>query len=171
MLVETLEESIRTIWRFIRADKDASNLTLKSLKENQAELQEPADSELLAEIRADLQKVIKSTNQASKLNYFILFFFLVLMSVVGIGVQKEKRMREVLRSGSCILKKFQKQKEEETDQFLYFFSEVDMKLVWRVLNMSRITTDQLAWCRNKLNKINFVNRRIHVEPTFLLFPC
>lgn len=58
MLVEILEESIRTIWRFIRADKDACNMTLKGVRENQTELQDPADSELLAEIRAELQKVI-----------------------------------------------------------------------------------------------------------------
>ncbi|KAK7295356.1 hypothetical protein RJT34_18263 [Clitoria ternatea] len=139
MLVEILEESIRTIWRFIRADKGASSLALKGLRENHVELQDPADSVLLVEIGTDLQK-------------------------------KEKRLREVLRSGSCILKKFQKHNEDETDQVLYFFSQVDMKLVWRVLNMSRITTDQLAWCRSKLNKINFVNRRIHVESSFLLFP-
>lgn len=57
MLVEILEESIRTIWRFIRADKDASNLTNKSLKEHQVELQDPVDSQILVEIRMDLQKV------------------------------------------------------------------------------------------------------------------
>ncbi|CAL5191215.1 unnamed protein product [Lathyrus oleraceus] len=139
MLVEILEESIRTIWRFIRGDKDASNLTIKSLKEHHVELQDPADSQLLVEILTDLQK-------------------------------KEKRLREILRSGSCILKKFKKHNEEETDPVLYFFSQVDMKLVWRVLNMSRITTDQLGWCRSKLNNINFVNKRIHVESSFLLFP-
>ncbi|XP_057435989.1 uncharacterized protein LOC130728508 isoform X2 [Lotus japonicus] len=137
MLVEVLEESIRTIWRFIRADKDASSL--KGAREKQVELQDPSDSELLVEIRTELEK-------------------------------KEKRLRELLRSGCCILKKFQKHHEDGTDQVLYFFSQVDMKLVWRVLNMSRITTDQLAWCRSKLNKINFVNRRIQVEPSFLLFP-
>ncbi|KAK7340530.1 hypothetical protein VNO77_21236 [Canavalia gladiata] len=139
MLVEILEESIRTIWRFIRADKDASSLALKGIRETQVKLQDPADSELLVEIRTDLQK-------------------------------KDKRLRDLLRSGSCILKRFQKHHEDGTDQVLYFFSQVDMKLVWRVMNMSRITTDQLAWCRSKLNKINFVNRRIHVEPSFLLFP-
>ncbi|KAL5095920.1 hypothetical protein RYX36_000247 [Vicia faba] len=139
MLVEILEESIRTIWRFIRGDKDASNLTIKSLKEHHVELQDPADSQLLLEILTDLQK-------------------------------KEKRLRELLRSGSCILKKFKKHDEDETDPVLYFFSQVDMKLVWRVLNMSRITTDQLGWCRSKLNNINFVNKRIHVESSFLLFP-
>lgn len=62
MLVEILEESIRTIWRFIRGDKDASNLTIKSLKEHHVELQDPADSQLLVEILTDLQKVIDVSN-------------------------------------------------------------------------------------------------------------
>eukprot|EP00261_Vitis_vinifera_P039298 XP_019080541.1 PREDICTED: uncharacterized protein LOC100268097 isoform X2 [Vitis vinifera] len=85
--------------------------------------------------------------------------------------KKEKRLKEILRSGNCILKKFQKHREDDGDQVLYFFSQVDMRLVARVLSMSRITSEQLVWCRNKLNTINFVSRRIHVEPSFFLFPC
>ena len=57
MLVEILEESIRTIWRFIRADKDASGLSLKGPRETQVEFQDPKDSQLLAEVKVDLQKV------------------------------------------------------------------------------------------------------------------
>lgn len=97
-------------------------------------------------------------------------FFFPYVKRCFLDLQKEKRLREVLRSGSCILKKFKKHDEDEADPVLYFFSQVDLKLVCRVLNMSKITTDQLAWCRSKLDKINFVNRRIHVEPSFLLFP-
>ncbi|XP_011010601.1 PREDICTED: uncharacterized protein LOC105115419 isoform X3 [Populus euphratica] len=85
--------------------------------------------------------------------------------------KKERRLKDVLRSGNCILKKFQKHREDNSNQVLYFFSQVDMKLVARVLSMSRVTTDQLLWCHNKLSKINFVSRKIHVEPSFLLFPC
>ncbi|KAL5805559.1 hypothetical protein ACOSQ4_028292 [Xanthoceras sorbifolium] len=84
--------------------------------------------------------------------------------------KKEKKLKDILRSGNCILRRFQKH-EDSSDQVLYFFSQVDMKLVARVLSMSKITTDQLLWCRNKLSKINFVSRKIHVEPSFLLFPC
>ncbi|KAJ1399713.1 hypothetical protein SESBI_30131 [Sesbania bispinosa] len=68
--------------------------------------------------------------------------------------KKEKRLSEFLKSRSSILKKFQKHEGDGRDHFLYFFSQVDMKLVWRVLNMSRITRDQVAWCHSKLNKIN-----------------
>jgi hypothetical protein len=93
-----------------------------------------------------------------------------MLNLFSTGMQKERRLKDVLRSGNCILKKFQKHREDNSNQVLYFFSQVDMKLVARVLSMSRVTTDQLLWCHNKLNKINFVSRKIHVEPSFLLFP-
>ncbi|KAK9271790.1 hypothetical protein L1049_002154 [Liquidambar formosana] len=140
MLVEIMEESIRIFWRFVRADKHETNVILKYQKGTQVELQDPADSELLSEVRTNLQK-------------------------------KEKKLRDILRTGNCILRRFQKHQEDSSDHVLYFFSQVDMKLVSRVLNMSRITTDQLVWCHSKLSKISFVNRKIHVEPSFLLFPC
>lgn len=96
---------------------------------------------------------------------------LELLAEVRTSLQKkEKKLKEILKSGNCILRKFQKQ-QENSDQVLYFFSQVDMKLVARVLNMTKLTTDQLLWCRNKLDKINFIGRKIHVEPAFLLFPC
>ncbi|KAK7316355.1 hypothetical protein VNO77_35331 [Canavalia gladiata] len=57
MLIEILEESIRTMWRFIRTDKDASSLTHKGPRETQVQLQDPADSEFLMEIQAELQKL------------------------------------------------------------------------------------------------------------------
>lgn len=69
MLVEILEESIRTIWRFIRADKDASSLTIKGLREHHVELQDPADSQLLIDIRMDLQKVIKASRDTLLLKF------------------------------------------------------------------------------------------------------
>lgn len=141
MLVEIMEESIRIFWRFVRNDKDCTKPILIGRKGPLAELQDPADSQLFMEIRKDLQK-------------------------------KERKLKDLLRSGNCILRKLQKCREDDSsDQVLYFFSQVDMRLVSRVLHLSRITTDQLIWCRNKLSKISFVNRKIRVEPTFLLFPC
>ncbi|KAH6763511.1 hypothetical protein C2S52_020944 [Perilla frutescens var. hirtella] len=105
------------------------------------ELHSPEDLKLLTELRKILQK-------------------------------KERKLKDILRSESCILRKFQKQREEdESDQALQFYAQVDVKLVSRVLNMSRITRDQLIWCQSKLSRISFVNRKIYVEPTFLLFPC
>lgn len=103
------------------------------------------------------------------------FFFLVF------GEQKERKLKDIQRSGNCIVKKFQRHNNnnnnEETAAGLMssgsavFISQVELKLVSRVLNMSRLTTEQLEWCLKKLNNIDIVNRIVHVEPSFLLFPC
>lgn len=58
VLVEIIEESIRIFWRFVRADKDCSSTNAKCRKwPPHVELQNPEDSELLMEVRANLQKV------------------------------------------------------------------------------------------------------------------
>lgn len=118
-----------------------------------------------------------------KLNYGYLFsFFLFWLLIVNLYswlkivfpfshvLQKEKKLRDLMRTGNCLVKRFQKHKDNRSDLVL-FFSQVDMKLVSRVLKMSRVTTDQLVWCHKKLSKITFINRKIHREPSFLLFPC
>lgn len=58
-LVETIEESIRILWRFIKTDKDTNNVVLlKCRRASKVELQNPADASLLGEIRSSLQKVV-----------------------------------------------------------------------------------------------------------------
>ncbi|CAD5189289.1 unnamed protein product [Musa acuminata subsp. malaccensis] len=84
--------------------------------------------------------------------------------------KKEKKLKDIVRTGNCIVKKFKRPKEDRSNQDL-FFSQVDLKLVARVLRMSTITTDQLVWCHKKLSKIRMVERKIYREPSFLLFPC
>jgi hypothetical protein len=174
MLVEIMEESIRIFWRFVRSDKDAQNVISKGRKGTQIEPQDPTELELLTEVRTSFQKV---SFVSISIYIYILLQVLnmqscsVMLNLFSTGMQKERRLKDVLRSGNCILKKFQKHREDNSNQVLYFFSQVDMKLVARVLSMSRVTTDQLLWCHNKLSKINFVSRKIHVEPSFLLFPC
>lgn len=56
MLVEIVEESIRTFWRFVRADKDCSVASVNSNKKL-PELPSHEDHKLVVEIRKDLQKV------------------------------------------------------------------------------------------------------------------
>ncbi|KAL1563124.1 hypothetical protein AAHA92_05623 [Salvia divinorum] len=85
--------------------------------------------------------------------------------------KKERKVKDILRSEKCILRRFQKQKRRGDEEALHFFAQVDIKLVSRVLSMSRISRDQLIWCDNKLSRISFVGTKIHVQPGFLLFPC
>ncbi|KAK9698359.1 hypothetical protein RND81_08G098900 [Saponaria officinalis] len=142
-LVEIIEESIRILWQFIRTDKNSSKVTIvKYRRSSNIELQSPADASLLSEVQSILQ-------------------------------EKHKKLKEITRTQNCILRNIQRHKKEESsDNVLYFFSRVDMTLVTRVLNMPKISTEQLVWCSHKLNNINFVGRKLQVaEPSFLLFPC
>ncbi|URD71914.1 hypothetical protein MUK42_09931 [Musa troglodytarum] len=84
--------------------------------------------------------------------------------------KKEKKLKDILRIRNCLVKKFKRPKEDRSNQDV-FFSQVDLKLVARVLRMSRITTEQLVWCHTKLNNIVFIEGKVHREPSFLLFPC
>lgn len=114
----------------------------KYKRQTPVEFQRPEDQQLFVDLQKDLHK-------------------------------KERKLKDQLRRGNCILKKIRQCREDDEaeDQVLYFFCQVDMKLVSRVLQMSKLTTDQLVWCHNKLSKVSFVDRKIHVEPSFLLFPC
>ncbi|KAE8661331.1 putative 60S ribosomal protein L34 [Hibiscus syriacus] len=63
--------------------------------------------------------------------------------------RKDKKLREALRSGKCMLRRLKKNEVDNSVQVLYFFSQVDLKLVERVLNMSKLAKDQLLWCHGK----------------------
>ncbi|CAA2968220.1 Hypothetical predicted protein [Olea europaea subsp. europaea] len=84
--------------------------------------------------------------------------------------KKERRLKEIARSRNCIVKKFQKHRECQLNNAL-FTSRVELRLVSKVLGLSRLTMDQLVWCQKKLNNINFASRKVIVEPSFSLFPC
>ncbi|XP_022845199.1 uncharacterized protein LOC111368185 [Olea europaea var. sylvestris] len=95
----------------------------------------------------------------------------LLMEVRKSLQKKERKLKDILRSENCILRRIRRCRDDDSDQVLYFFAQVDMKLVSRVLNMSRISRDQLIWCINKLTRISFASRKIYMETSFLLFPC
>ncbi|XP_047946778.1 uncharacterized protein LOC125193091 [Salvia hispanica] len=95
----------------------------------------------------------------------------MLMQLRRILQKKERKVKDILRSEKCILRRFQKQKRRGDEEALHFFAQVDVKLVSRVLSMSRISREQLIWCDNKLSRISFVGTKIYVQPAFFLFPC
>uniref|UniRef100_A0A1D1Y6P6 Ribosomal protein L34Ae n=1 Tax=Anthurium amnicola TaxID=1678845 RepID=A0A1D1Y6P6_9ARAE len=95
----------------------------------------------------------------------------LMVDIQAILKQKQKKLKDLLRTGNCVVKKFKKARQGGSNQDELFFSQVDMKLVSRVLKMTRITTDQLVWCHKKLSKITFLDRKLLREPSFFLFPC
>ncbi|KAB2090246.1 hypothetical protein ES319_A03G111600v1 [Gossypium barbadense] len=85
--------------------------------------------------------------------------------------KKEKRLKEIQRNTNCIIKRLQRQHQRNLLDHTLFIAQVELKLVSRVLNMLKISTDQLIWCHEKLQRINFGSRNTEIEPSFTLFPC
>ncbi|RYR17893.1 hypothetical protein Ahy_B03g062562 [Arachis hypogaea] len=142
-LLEIIKESMQVFWEFVRADKDYENVIPKvSKKRIGNDVSDPEISDLLVDIRAQLQK-------------------------------KEKKLKDIVRSASCIVRKFQKHKNEDQIQVDHeqFLAQMGLRLISRVVNMKRLRKDQLEWCSEKLNRIKFVGTKTQVEPYFLLFPC
>lgn len=140
MIARIIEESMRVFWEFLRADKDEGK-TILNVPHQKNHVNLQNDADLT-----------------------------LLMDIRADLQKKEKKLKDILRSANCIVKKFQKHQSEDLG-YSIFFAQVELKLVSRVLNMSRLTRDQLVWCHEKLDQISIVSRRIQVEPSFFLFPC
>ncbi|KAJ0552134.1 hypothetical protein HanLR1_Chr08g0263611 [Helianthus annuus] len=140
-MAKMIKESMMVFWEFLHTDKDTTNLFLTIILQG-------SKAHLQDPADSDLFTNIKTIHQ-----------------------KKERRLKDMLRTGNCIVKKFQKQQETILDQHM-FVSQVELRLVSRVLSLPRLSRDQLVWCQSKLNNIRFVDRKIQVEDSlFLLFPC
>ncbi|XP_051149388.1 uncharacterized protein LOC127264070 [Andrographis paniculata] len=81
--------------------------------------------------------------------------------------KKARKSKECARRQKCVVKK-SKKKEEDDDEGRA--CEVELRLVSRVLRLSKLSRDQLVWCQKKLDNINFLGRKPRVDQSFLLFP-
>ncbi|KAJ0242778.1 Zinc finger FYVE domain protein [Hirschfeldia incana] len=143
MLREIILESMRVFWEFLCADKDEFSSVMKVSHQTQVSPQDPLDLKLLTDMRTHLQK-------------------------------KEKKIKEILRSQCCIVKKLKKNESKSSsvrvkDELL--IAQIELRVVSRVMTMSKLTTEKLVWCREKLDKMSFNGRKIHMEPSFSLLPC
>ncbi|XP_061358597.1 uncharacterized protein LOC133302792 [Gastrolobium bilobum] len=140
-LEQIIKESMQVFWEFVKADKDYGNAILKVSHQTGIDVKDPAISDLLGDIRTELQK-------------------------------KERKLKDLVRSGNCIVRKFQKHHDDQIQLDIeQLLAQVGLRLISRVVNMKKLRKDQLIWCNEKLNRIEFVGRKIQVEPFFLLFPC
>ncbi|KAG2312907.1 hypothetical protein Bca4012_027514 [Brassica carinata] len=142
-LREIILESMRVFWEFLCADKDEFSSVMKVTHQTQVSPQDPLDLGLLTDMRTHLQK-------------------------------KEKKLKEILRSQCCIVKKLKKNESKSSsvrvkDELL--IAQIELRVVSRVMTMSKLTTEKLVWCQEKLNRMSFNGRKIHMEPSFSLLPC
>ncbi|XP_059316764.1 uncharacterized protein LOC132067516 isoform X2 [Lycium ferocissimum] len=84
--------------------------------------------------------------------------------------KKERKLKDIQRSGNCIVKKFQKQQQGRLSHSA-FASLVELKLISRVLSLPRLRRDYLLWCQKKISNINVAGRKVSMEQSFSLFPC
>ncbi|KAI3467349.1 hypothetical protein Pfo_024012 [Paulownia fortunei] len=120
--------------------------------------------EFLGADRSAAANVVLTGIQGTKIDLQDTIYSVLLVDIITNLHRKDRKIREQIRSQNCIAKKLQKHQESRSNHKL-LTSQVELRLV------SRLTTDQLVWCQKKLRNISFVSRRVHVEPSFLLFPC
>ncbi|XWS11630.1 hypothetical protein CRYUN_Cryun37aG0015200 [Craigia yunnanensis] len=48
---------------------------------------------------------------------------------------------------------------------------IDIKIIIRVLRMSRISKEQLFWCEEKIKKLDLSDGKLQRDPSPILFPC
>ncbi|KAL5123275.1 60S ribosomal protein L34 [Glycine soja] len=73
--------------------------------------------------------------------------------------KKDRRLKDIVRTGNCIVKKFQKHHEDQLDHE-QLVAQVGLRLISRVVNMSKLRKEQLIWCNEKLHRIKFLSRKI-----------
>ncbi|KAK9675899.1 hypothetical protein RND81_11G039800 [Saponaria officinalis] len=140
ILKEVIGSSMRSFWDFLHADKDEPH-TITLMGINGAHVHLEDPS------YTDLLTEVRSNLH-----------------------KKEKMLKDLVRSGNCLVRKFQKHQDQRLSLEM-LLAQVELRLVSRVLHMSKITTEQLLWCHKKINKTNIIGRKVHVESSFLLFPC
>ncbi|KAE8672515.1 myb family transcription factor family protein [Hibiscus syriacus] len=87
----------------------------------------------------DANVVIKNSRKGTQVEPFEPADVELLAEVQTSLQKKDRKLKDIVRSGNCILRKLRKNQEANSDNVLHFFCQVDLKLVARVLNMSKVT--------------------------------
>ncbi|KAH9606809.1 hypothetical protein KSS87_001119 [Heliosperma pusillum] len=139
MLKEVIMSSMRSFWDFVRTDKDEVHAITLMG---------------IHGVHVDLQDPSDSD---------------LLTEIRSSLHKKEKRLKDLVRSGNCIVRKFQKHQEPRLSPEM-FLAQVELRLVSRVLSMSTLSSEQLLWCHKKMNKTDIIGRKVCIDSSFLLFP-
>lgn len=83
-------------------------------------------------------------------------------------MQKIVKLKELKRKKKGWKKYSWPQKQEDIQLLLGL---IDIKILSRVLRMTKITKEQLFWCEEKMKKLNVSHSRLERDPCPILFPC
>lgn len=123
-------------------------------------------------LKADKEKISKKLNmlwrQPKQMDSTDLALLKAIKSCLN---KKEARLQELKRRRKCVRQKLRPDlslsKEEATEILLGF---IDIKIISRVLKMSRITKDHLRWCEEKLDKLVVSQGKLHRDYSPVFFP-
>ncbi|KAK7266213.1 hypothetical protein RIF29_18855 [Crotalaria pallida] len=82
--------------------------------------------------------------------------------------KKVAKLKELRRKKKGWKKNCWPQKHEDIQLLLGL---IDMKILSRVMRMTRITREQLFWCEEKMKKLDVSNSKLDRDPCPILFPC
>ncbi|XP_022157098.1 uncharacterized protein LOC111023905 isoform X2 [Momordica charantia] len=91
-----------------------------------------------------------------------------LLAHIRSSLDKKTKLKEVRKKSRRRKQKTWPQTYEDMQLLL---GVVDIKIISRLVKMSRITKEQLVWCEEKMNKLDLSNGRLQRDPSPLLFPC
>lgn len=91
-----------------------------------------------------------------------------LQQVQSILEKKVVKLKELRRRKKGWKKNCWPQKHEDIQLLLGL---IDMKILSRVMRMTRMTREQLFWCEEKMKKLDVSNNRLERDPCPILFPC
>ncbi|XP_062194897.1 uncharacterized protein LOC133898281 isoform X2 [Phragmites australis] len=82
--------------------------------------------------------------------------------------KKETKVKELFKKKKGWKKKTWPATMEEVQ---LLFALIDIKVVWRVLRMSKLSKEQLLWCEEKMSKLDLSDNRLRRDGSPILFPC
>ncbi|KGN45410.1 uncharacterized protein LOC101216166 [Cucumis sativus] len=114
-------------------------------------------------------KMEKKTSTSASLSFRNHTQDAALLARVRSSLDKKKTKLKEVRKKSKGWK--QKTCPQTYEDMQLLFGVVDIKIITRLLKMSRITKEQLLWCEEKMNKLDVSNGKLRRDPSPLLFPC
>lgn len=159
IVLKAIENSIVAFSLFVKTeelDPQKPWWRIRSVKLSFQPLEDPRDFNLLCDITNSIQKVTicnwTHTHTKHICEKWCIYLF-VLKRKAWIKELEGMKSWYKLR-GRRMLKECDDQKKE------IMFMTIEMKLVTRVLKMSTVSTSQLKWCKQKLDNIDFMHRKL-----------
>ncbi|PWA42562.1 hypothetical protein CTI12_AA543480 [Artemisia annua] len=84
-----------------------------------------------------------------------------------INHKKKLKLKDLQRSRKCFLKR----KSKHVNEMEVLMSQIDLKIVSRVLRTSDLNEEQMHWCEDKMTKVKVYDGKLQRDSSPLFFPA